>query len=239
MKRTLDLSSVLIAMPYFHCADPRDKFYGILSLVDWNENHPVPVPDYNKNSFEVAVEVLTLVLADRRKSYEVGIGHDALIRWARHLWSLFELSLPHGNRKKYMKIRSIAPRLPFTFRQEPQRTLDAHWYGVQLPTILPSPLNDRVQIRYPIRPSRQEPYVELVDRYDAHFAYAPRATRPDDWLLLRFPSVPSASRSSHGRVQAARTSSSDTSPLSNLSYLSSSPARALLELLALFAAEVS
>ena len=70
MKKSLDLSSVLIAMPHFHCADPRDKLYGILSLVNWKDI-PVPVPDYDKNSLEIAVEVLGMILAD--KSYAAGI----------------------------------------------------------------------------------------------------------------------------------------------------------------------
>lgn len=47
-------------IPSFHCSDPCDKLYGILSLVDWSSS-VVAEADYSKNVLSLAVEVFNLM----------------------------------------------------------------------------------------------------------------------------------------------------------------------------------
>jgi hypothetical protein len=54
-------------MEGFQCTDPRDKLYGILSLVDWGQESR-PVPDYSKDSFEVAADALCIIVKTQRSS---------------------------------------------------------------------------------------------------------------------------------------------------------------------------
>jgi hypothetical protein len=51
------LAEVLEAMQHFHCTDVRDRLYGVLSLVDWQDT-TIPVPDYEQDSFQIAVEIM-------------------------------------------------------------------------------------------------------------------------------------------------------------------------------------
>jgi hypothetical protein len=44
-------------MEQFICAEPKDKIYGVLSLIDWGDK-VAPVPNYAKDAFQLAVEVL-------------------------------------------------------------------------------------------------------------------------------------------------------------------------------------
>lgn len=62
------LSDVMRAIPYFQCADIRDKLYGVLSLVDWDEcrGGRVPTPDYAKDAFSLAVEIQQIYLENPR-----------------------------------------------------------------------------------------------------------------------------------------------------------------------------
>jgi hypothetical protein len=46
-------------MNSFNCADLRDKIYGALSLINWG-NNPVPIPDFNKDSFQLATEIIAI-----------------------------------------------------------------------------------------------------------------------------------------------------------------------------------
>lgn len=52
------------------CADPRDKFYGIISLIDWG-NVPPLKPDYTLNDIEVATKFIEAIMK-LAKSQDVG-----------------------------------------------------------------------------------------------------------------------------------------------------------------------
>lgn len=83
--RPRHLLPTLAYVSHLHCADVRDKIYGILSLVDWTPNIK-PQPDYGKSVLEVASEVLGLIHQSR---------HSVLFRSVETLANLFHLSLSH------------------------------------------------------------------------------------------------------------------------------------------------
>ncbi len=81
------LAEVLDAMREFQCADVRDKLYGVLSLIQWHKI-PVPVPDYEKDTFEIAKEVLQIFLEESESAPITG----SAIQWAQSLYKLFNIS---------------------------------------------------------------------------------------------------------------------------------------------------
>ncbi|KAH7085500.1 heterokaryon incompatibility protein-domain-containing protein [Paraphoma chrysanthemicola] len=56
------LPQLLEFMEDFHCEDPRDRIYGIRSLIDW-QGQAAPFPDYGKDAFSLAVEVMGVIKA--------------------------------------------------------------------------------------------------------------------------------------------------------------------------------
>jgi len=45
---------------YFHCEDPRDRVFSVLSLVDWDLHGQTPIlPDYSMTSFQLALQLVS------------------------------------------------------------------------------------------------------------------------------------------------------------------------------------
>jgi hypothetical protein len=89
------LSEVLTVMRHFECADPRDRLYGVLSLVDWHESDGghVPIPDYDQQPFSLAVGILQHYLSDAKFMPAGG----SMFKWANELRSIFNLpEISHG-----------------------------------------------------------------------------------------------------------------------------------------------
>ncbi|KAH8725749.1 heterokaryon incompatibility protein-domain-containing protein [Phaeosphaeriaceae sp. PMI808] len=103
------LSEVLDAMQHFHCADVRDKLYGVLSLVDWIGTS-IPTPDYNKDPFQVAIEVLGRYL--REKNCAPVYGED--IEWAGRLCEVFNISLKQMALYEAIRVRCLPSDIPGT-----------------------------------------------------------------------------------------------------------------------------
>tara|TARA_R110002003_G_scaffold502_6_gene20089 strand:+ start:3620 stop:5680 length:2061 start_codon:yes stop_codon:yes gene_type:complete len=96
----LRLAEVLDAMQHFECADARDRLYGILSLIDWSGSS-VPVPDYDKDCFEVAVEVLRRFLTVNACAPTRGSS----IEWAARLCEMFHVSLEQSALRDALRTR--------------------------------------------------------------------------------------------------------------------------------------
>lgn len=62
------LVALLASGTWLECLDPRDKIYGLLSMVDWGQNRPIE-PDYTstRDMFDFAVEVVAKVQEVTRK----------------------------------------------------------------------------------------------------------------------------------------------------------------------------
>ncbi|KUI69487.1 Heterokaryon incompatibility protein 6, OR allele [Cytospora mali] len=54
---SLSLEYALQQVWDLNCADPRDRVYGVISVVDW-ENKPPICPDYTKDRLEIAIEAI-------------------------------------------------------------------------------------------------------------------------------------------------------------------------------------
>lgn len=102
------LAEVLDAMRHFQCADVRDELYGVLSLVDWHGS-PVPIPDYSKDSFEIAVEILNRYLGNRACA---PVEEDVLV-WAHQLYKVFALSTQQNTLQEALSIRYANGEIPF------------------------------------------------------------------------------------------------------------------------------
>jgi hypothetical protein len=82
------LAVVLDVMHSFNCTDARDRLFGVLALVDWGRGKTV-IPDYEKDSYQLAVEVLQLYLENPRTRPVSGMA----IEWSRQLWEIFGVDI--------------------------------------------------------------------------------------------------------------------------------------------------
>lgn len=73
------------------CADPRDKVYGILSLIDWGDVAP-PSPDYTQSDLQVAVEFMRALA----RLWKAGCKDGSL--WACLMTTIRMLDLDFGSR---------------------------------------------------------------------------------------------------------------------------------------------
>jgi hypothetical protein len=82
------LAVVLDVMHSFKCTDARDRLFGVLAMVDWGGGKAV-VPDYDKDSYQLAVEVLQLYLENPKTRPVSGMA----IEWPRRLWEIFGVDI--------------------------------------------------------------------------------------------------------------------------------------------------
>ncbi|CAO2655102.1 Nn.00g101660.m01.CDS01 [Neocucurbitaria sp. VM-36] len=132
---SLTLGHVLSIIGDFQCADARDKLYGILSLVDW-QGGPVPLPNYSKNNFEVASEVLGVLL-----TRETGRSEPPALSWASYLWSLFDVPSAKEALLSAIRVRSnllVEAQGKEASSSAPARYADDSWEGVQISPSLDS-----------------------------------------------------------------------------------------------------
>ncbi|CAN9302141.1 unnamed protein product [Alternaria alternata] len=74
-------------IPYLPYRDDNTLF-GVLALVDWGRGKAV-VPDYEKDGYQLAVEVLQLYLENSKTKPVSGMA----IEWPRRLWEIFEVEI--------------------------------------------------------------------------------------------------------------------------------------------------
>jgi hypothetical protein len=100
-KAVRQLSEILDVMQHFECVDARDRLYGVLSLVDWYEleGGHLPVPDYNKDAFRLAVEILQIYLTNANFTPKNG----RVQQWAGQL--LMVSKIPRTLHDTQMEIR--------------------------------------------------------------------------------------------------------------------------------------
>ncbi|KAH7067242.1 heterokaryon incompatibility protein-domain-containing protein [Paraphoma chrysanthemicola] len=106
-RRPLRLAEVLDLVQHFECADARDRLYGVLSLADWNDSVS-PVPDYEKDSFEVAADALGVFLAVK----ECAPTQGTPVQWAARLCEIFHVSLQNPALMEALRVRSLGCEVP-------------------------------------------------------------------------------------------------------------------------------
>ncbi|KAK5724337.1 hypothetical protein LTR15_004382 [Elasticomyces elasticus] len=95
---TVSLSSITSAFGELECADPRDRLYGIIGLVDWRGEPPIK-PDYSLSRFELACLLHERTLARWPKS-----PLDRLQVWMKY----FQVD-EHDSGKQRMLSARISP----------------------------------------------------------------------------------------------------------------------------------
>jgi hypothetical protein len=198
------LASVLDAMQSFECADLRDKFYGILSLVDWRSN--VPTPDYGKTCFDIAVEILRIYL-DQGACSPLS---KRIIDWPEQLCSVFDLSCHDDALRDALKVRCPRSVIPLALidhhvslqpdisaprrirRLQAQSAARRHpegkcfWWGVRLrgaeslKNKLPSGSREDLYYAAPVAGQRLG---RILNHDGRLLAYVPSSTQVDDWFL--------------------------------------------------------
>lgn len=83
-RESMPLEIAMEKVESLHCQDPRDRFYGTLSIIDWNGREPIQ-PEYNKDRFDLAVEVL------KRLGHKSDLG--ILLMYASEIQKMLELDL--------------------------------------------------------------------------------------------------------------------------------------------------
>ena len=101
------LAAVLDAMQNFQCTDVRDRLFGVLALVEWGHGTP-PVPDYGKDSYEVAIEVLRLYITDPEHQPVSGMA----VEWPRRLLQIFDINVENLVIQKAMIKRYNSQSIP-------------------------------------------------------------------------------------------------------------------------------
>lgn len=201
------LASVLGAMQKFQCTDIRDKLFGVLALIEWGSSRPL-VPDYGKDNYQVAIEVLRLYL-EHPESAPSGtapewpcqlwetfnvktIGEAMSTSVARILGSAYDPSV-HYFESWYKKPHMEKMNQPYL--EKPRRSSDHQrdvWYGLQLEdtvgTERRSPSSHR-PLHYFCSDGncQRDCYDEqgkIIDQNERFFAHAPSNARPGDWLLI-------------------------------------------------------
>jgi hypothetical protein len=102
------LAELLEAMQHFHCTDVRDRLYGVLSLVDWQDT-TIPVPDYEQDSFQIAVEIMRRYLGQR----SCAPTSDVVTQWAQQLCGVFTISTEQESVREAIEARlncAVMPR---------------------------------------------------------------------------------------------------------------------------------
>ena len=188
-------------MDRFQSSDVRDRLYGILSVVNWRG--AAPVPDYTKDSFELATEVLRRILASGDDTFRFYTA----MKWIRHIRVLFQVSPEQEAVRKAIEARhkpfTAAPT--YVGSQESERLGGWEWHGTEI-----RGLGFKRESNQPVRSRRKkwssrdvqkqhtpqlqclersldQPFVQLRDDKGLVFAYAPSETRAGDWYLeLRY-----------------------------------------------------
>jgi hypothetical protein len=160
----------------FQCADPRDKVYGILSLVYWPD-YFVPVPDYNRDVFELASEVLAV-------TYEGEMDKRTLASWVGRLAEVFELSPTHKTVQDAIKTRNHLAADSAHFQHSCYGfplLADTGWEATKI-----QPFAFRRDVYadlYCSAAKSGDTVVTLFDRNSVPFAQAPLGTRAGDWYM--------------------------------------------------------
>jgi hypothetical protein len=59
------LRHVVDMLKDFQCENPKDRIYGVLGLIAWDDHRTIPTPDYNKHLLQLAKGILGMILEGR------------------------------------------------------------------------------------------------------------------------------------------------------------------------------
>jgi len=208
------LSDVMRAMPRFECANYRDRLYGVLSLVDWDEGRGgrVPTPDYAKDVFSLAVEILEMYLDNPR----LAPADTSNLHWADQVSAVFEIEPKQPSMRTAIRSRChnrrataeiISSNHLYTWpddlyssqplatssllsssslrKVQPRLMPDDTWYGKRLldPSDAEQHKHTADRPLFLLRTSGEE-VNKIVDRNGKTIASVPKTTQPHDIYLF-------------------------------------------------------
>lgn len=177
-----DLPHLLSALRHFACSDARDKIYGTFTLATWEQWIPqgrAIYVDYNRDSFLIARDVMTILLL-HLGNVVYGPSGMAFMDRAMCLRQLLRYSPDESSMAQALYTRYEPCGTETEFYQARLPDLDFH--GVLLHPY------DVVRNRGDLycRPGASpDALPEIVSDNGDVLAYAPPGTEPGDWLLLR------------------------------------------------------
>ncbi|KAF1834400.1 HET-domain-containing protein [Decorospora gaudefroyi] len=177
------LWDVLEALRRYACEDPRDKIYGVLALVNW-EDRPRPLPDYKKDILQLAKEVFGILLVSEPD--DLGTWYNqSFLNMVHHVRLM--MNVPSQHKTLRSTIRATGdPSGDQTMLRKPKypRYADVRWRGTRLSLL---PKDARVKhddvLFLKSEPQDRGLHAEIVDRKGKIIAYAPKATAKDDWFV--------------------------------------------------------
>lgn len=177
------LAEVLAKFEGSQCADVRDRLYGSLSLVDWRGTS-APLPEYSKDNFEVATEVMGLIVM---QFGEVILSPED---WAQHLFEMFAITAGNTFLCKAVDIRLRRLASLQSLRPNRGEYVYGIWRGREIllhTTSQPKDGSDdkeRVKsVLYVSQRGSNQGFVKLVDRRGVLVAHAAPNTQEGDWFL--------------------------------------------------------
>jgi hypothetical protein len=170
-----DLIEVLNRFADFECGNPRDRLYGILSLVNWR-GRPPPEVDYKKNNLAVGTEIMSHVL---RGDYH----HDGTAQeWADKVLKLLKITVEDLFMRNAIESR-IHRATAYTSRTDQASTrIEPFWSATKIQAHRqrgqhsPPPL-------WLLPRGPKDDFPTLIDRRGNFFADVNANTRDGDWLL--------------------------------------------------------
>ncbi|KAH7069921.1 hypothetical protein BKA63DRAFT_606253 [Paraphoma chrysanthemicola] len=182
--QSVQLPHLLDALDHFQCADSRDRIFGTMSLIDWDQwtSREYFTVDYSMDAFLVAKKVMTILLCHHSSAtYNNDGAGIELVRRAETLRRLLKYTLENSSLYHGLAYRSLPwPESEGTW--EPYaRMPDFDWWAY--------PLQDwdtsaRDELLFYCRPSHHSSVAELVNSHGHVIAYLPQNTKGGDWLLL-------------------------------------------------------
>jgi hypothetical protein len=181
----LSLANALKKFRGFQCADNRDQLYGILSLVDWS-HATAPIPDYNKDSFDITIEVMSLLLKGSRR------GNRSLsptkYEWPSFLHELFGVTATNQLLREAIKSRLRPPDSSTESAPESDNIASDRLWGFRLQAYTPdrTTQDNGSLVLSLLQQEAHDKCVKIVDQHGRLFASAAPDTRVGDWYLLSY-----------------------------------------------------
>lgn len=187
-KEPFMLRDVMAFIRQFDCADARDRFFGIISLVDWNAYAMgAPVPDYTQDRFEVAKIALNYI-----GSHWMGYITMSMYE-AFSILEAFGVTPEVASARKAIEARhnTKSSNDPETSISDEAVTLsmERSWCGRQIygPRERVA-AQDLASLDYPLflqdlDSARDRPFLNLSDDRGRVMAYVHSSTRPGDLIL--------------------------------------------------------
>ena len=134
------LYTAIMKMQLLNCYDPRDRVYGILALIDWNELGPI-IPNYTISLFQLTTQVLEklaelqdIKLRHHRVNQRSSTSILPTISGISSTLGLTSASQEFKGAMRLRKERELLPWPQYLFCPDLKRYRDRYWFGWRIPS---------------------------------------------------------------------------------------------------------